>query len=139
MSIAKLPGSRPDKGAGEPPVAGGIRLRRPPSAGGIARRRVVVRLTKFLLPVAALALLAMAPALVRAWRRPRPSEFLDSAAYACLCSFVFGYHVHEKAILMVRRSVMPSDWRADQAIGIIDRGADQAIGIIDRGADQKYR
>ena len=59
MSIAKLPGSRPDKGAGEPPVAGGIRLRRPPSASGIARRRVVVRLTKFLLPVAALALLAL--------------------------------------------------------------------------------
>ena len=52
--------------------------------------------------VAALVLVAMAPALMRLWRRPRPSEFADAAAYACLCGFVFGYHVHEKAILMVR-------------------------------------
>ena len=51
---------------------------------------------------AIIVLAAMAPALVRAWRCPKPSEFLDAAAYACLCSFVFGYHVHEKAILMVR-------------------------------------
>ena len=51
---------------------------------------------------AALVLAAMAPALIRLWRRPLPSEFGDAAAYACLCSFVFGYHVHEKAVLMVR-------------------------------------
>ena len=50
---------------------------------------------------AALVLAAMAPALVRVWRRPLPAEFGDAAAYVCLCSFVFGYHVHEKAILMV--------------------------------------
>jgi len=58
---------------------------------------------------AALVLAAMAPALVRLWRRPRPAEFADAAAYACLCGFVFGYHVHEKAILMVRRG-MGSRW-----------------------------
>ena len=51
---------------------------------------------------AALVLAAMTPALVRLWRRPRAAEFADAAAFACLCGFVFGYHVHEKAILMVR-------------------------------------
>ncbi len=52
---------------------------------------------------AALVLAAMVPVLLRLWRRPAPAEFGDAAAYACLCSFVFGYHVHEKAILMVGR------------------------------------
>jgi len=56
----------------------------------------------------ALALLAMAPALVRLARRaPRaaPQELepllLESVVHANLCGFMFGYHVHEKAILHV--------------------------------------
>ena len=48
-----------------------------------------------------LVLLALLPCLFSLWRNPRPEAFLPAAVYACLCSFMFGYHVHEKAILMV--------------------------------------
>lgn len=48
-----------------------------------------------------LVLLAMLPCLAVLWRRPQPHLFLPAAAYASLCSFMFGYHVHEKAILTV--------------------------------------
>ena len=56
---------------------------------------------------AVLVVAAMTPALARAWRCPKPAEFLDAVTYACLCSFVFGYHVHEKAILMVPSTLRP--------------------------------
>ena len=49
----------------------------------------------------ALVLLALMPCLIDLWQNPEPSSFLPAAVYASLCSFVFGYHVHEKAILMV--------------------------------------
>ena len=49
----------------------------------------------------ALVLLALAPCLICLWQNPRPEGFLPAAVYANLCSFMFGYHVHEKAILMV--------------------------------------
>ncbi len=51
---------------------------------------------------AALVLLAMAPCLLLVWRRPEPARFARAAAYANLCGFMFGYHVHEKAVLTVR-------------------------------------
>ncbi len=63
MSVARLPRSRPQAGAHERHFAGDVPLRRPPSPSGIARRRLLIRLTKFLLPLAALALLA----LIAAW------------------------------------------------------------------------
>ncbi|KAK9902706.1 hypothetical protein WJX75_003352 [Coccomyxa subellipsoidea] len=44
-------------------------------------------------------LLSMAPMLISVWRNPRPDAFASAAAYACICSFMAGYHVHEKAIL----------------------------------------
>ncbi|GAQ91618.1 alpha-1,3-glucosyltransferase [Klebsormidium nitens] len=48
---------------------------------------------------ALLVLLSLLPCLVRIWRNPRPSEFLRCVAYSYLCGFMFGWHVHEKAIL----------------------------------------
>eukprot|EP00929_Paragymnodinium_shiwhaense_P063625 TRINITY_DN31791_c0_g1_i2.p1 TRINITY_DN31791_c0_g1~~TRINITY_DN31791_c0_g1_i2.p1 ORF type:complete len:389 (+),score=24.71 TRINITY_DN31791_c0_g1_i2:85-1251(+) len=48
----------------------------------------------------ALTLLAMSPVLVQVWRRPEPKSFIHAAVYCQLCSFMLGYHVHEKAILM---------------------------------------
>ena len=44
-------------------------------------------------------LLALAPCLLRAWRRPARRDVLCTLAYINLCGFMFGYHVHEKAVL----------------------------------------
>ncbi|KAL4420176.1 hypothetical protein ABPG77_008312 [Micractinium sp. CCAP 211/92] len=46
-------------------------------------------------------LAAMAPCLARLWRRPDPQTFPAAVLYCTMCSFMLGYHVHEKAILMV--------------------------------------
>ena len=35
------------------------------------------------------------------YRRPNKDYFMECVAYANLCGFVWGYHVHEKAILTV--------------------------------------
>jgi alpha-1,3-glucosyltransferase len=43
---------------------------------------------------------AMVPAVVSIIRTPEPKTFLFSMIYCSLCSFMFGYHVHEKAILI---------------------------------------
>lgn len=67
---------------------------------------------------AALVLLAMLPCLVALWRAPRQQAgaMLGPAiAYANLCGFMFGYHVHEKAALTVEvplalAAVGSSDW-----------------------------
>jgi hypothetical protein len=53
---------------------------------------------------AALTLLAILPCLVALWKAPKAQVgpmFAAAAAYANLCGFMFGYHVHEKAALTV--------------------------------------
>ncbi|ETO05969.1 putative dolichyl pyrophosphate Glc1Man9GlcNAc2 alpha-1,3-glucosyltransferase [Reticulomyxa filosa] len=48
-----------------------------------------------------LTLLAMCPVLFEVWKRPHPKSFLTALLYAFMCSFMCGYHVHEKAVLMI--------------------------------------
>jgi alpha-1,3-glucosyltransferase len=50
---------------------------------------------------AALAFGMMLPVLYSVWKYPDPSLFMSALVYCMLCSFLFGYHVHEKAILQV--------------------------------------
>ena len=47
-----------------------------------------------------LVLLSMLPALYAVYRRPNPHTLLRGAAYCSLCSFMLGYHVHEKAVMV---------------------------------------
>lgn len=41
-------------------------------------------------------------------RHPSPYRIVHAVAYACMCSFMLGYHVHEKAALMVRALHKPT-------------------------------
>jgi len=45
-------------------------------------------------------LLALTPCLVRLWNKPSPHLLAKSIVYASMTHFMFGYHVHEKAILV---------------------------------------
>jgi len=47
-----------------------------------------------------LTLLAMSPVLARTWTRPDPRNFAFSTGVCALVAFLFGWHVHEKAILL---------------------------------------
>lgn len=48
-----------------------------------------------------LSVLCMIPILYHIWRRPNSKIFLPAALYIMMCTFMMGYHVHEKAILMI--------------------------------------
>jgi alpha-1,3-glucosyltransferase len=47
----------------------------------------------------ALVLLAQAPLLLGTWRAPRRAAFAPAVAFCGLAAFLFGFHVHEKALL----------------------------------------
>jgi lipopolysaccharide export system protein LptC len=57
MSLSPMSGATPRQPR-QRVVVGETRIRRPPTAGGLARRRILITVTKFVLPVGALALLA---------------------------------------------------------------------------------
>jgi hypothetical protein len=52
------------------------------------------------LATALLTFIAMLPALLVLWRSPAPRVFAATVVYCSLCSFMLGWHVHEKAILL---------------------------------------
>ena len=48
-----------------------------------------------------LTLVSWTPVLVKLFKQPSPQQFLKSVTVAAFSSFFFGYHVHEKAILVI--------------------------------------
>eukprot|EP00808_Paulinella_micropora_P002184 g63783.t1 len=48
-----------------------------------------------------LTIACMLPAMWCVWRTPQPAVFLCALSYSAMCSFMCGWHVHEKAILLV--------------------------------------
>ncbi|PON99797.1 Glycosyl transferase, ALG6/ALG [Trema orientale] len=46
-----------------------------------------------------MVLVALSPCLIKAWRDPQPGKITRWVAYAYMCGFLFGWHVHEKASL----------------------------------------
>ena len=73
MSISPLPARPPSHGPGRYIAATAARVRRSPDAGRLARRRLVINLTKWLLPVGALLLIST----IALW--PEVGRMRDSA------------------------------------------------------------
>lgn len=86
-------------------MATGVDLRA--NVGGSLTSGLVQDISHAMLPnvppiaCAILTLLSMLPVLVTLWKNPHPRLFPSAVVYATFCSFMFGWHVHEKAILMI--------------------------------------
>ncbi|KAI9023225.1 glycosyl transferase [Hyaloraphidium curvatum] len=52
-------------------------------------------------PAALLTLLAQIPSLVVLWRKPTRDQFINALILCAYSSFLFGWHVHEKAVLLM--------------------------------------
>jgi alpha-1,3-glucosyltransferase len=66
----------------------------------------------------------MLPVLVRLWRRPHPHLVAPALSYCALTAFVFGWHVHEKAILvpLCTLALTALDTRSDTRIFLFATG-----------------
>ena len=53
------------------------------------------------LTTAILTFASQIPILLTVWRDPTPNTFVKALTISGFCSFMFGYHVHEKAIILV--------------------------------------
>ncbi|XP_022652296.1 dolichyl pyrophosphate Glc1Man9GlcNAc2 alpha-1,3-glucosyltransferase-like [Varroa jacobsoni] len=53
------------------------------------------------------AILLMLPSLIPLFRRPNPTKFIQSVVHCGLVSFLVGFHVHEKGILIPLLSLLP--------------------------------
>ncbi|KAK6920412.1 Glycosyl transferase, ALG6/ALG8 [Dillenia turbinata] len=72
---------------------------------------ILPRITPFVTFI--MVLISMSPSLVIAWRNPQPRMITRWVPYAYTCSFLFGWHVHEKASL---HFVIPLSFVAIQSI-----------------------
>ncbi|CAM9362372.1 unnamed protein product [Scytosiphon promiscuus] len=71
------------------------------TTGGLVRTEVMAVLPPVPAGVCLLfSLLACVPALVVAWRNPSPQAFAWGTVHCSLSSFLLGFHVHEKALLV---------------------------------------
>jgi hypothetical protein len=71
---------------------------------------------------AMLVVVSMLPCLMCIWQQPRRTSLLRATAYAALCGFMFGFHVHEKAaltfVLLLAMDAMSSSRRKGWALAL---------------------